>query len=263
MRGYEEGSTMITGSEEARPTLARCGALLATRVGIAGADPWDHWQMTKHMPDLVAGPGLLGASLYDVRPIVARGTSGAPNRSAIYFAEDLSGLRAWLASDELREAIEDGTQWKPLVQPLDGDWFTGNVLVADGASDRSGPELADARRLLLARWEEPGRGGSGPDVLERAATSSVVLGGLALHAIRDERVPSVYHSVGRYVLLLAIAEDATEADLRALAGAIDPDVDRARDRDGDPAAPPGPSYFAAEDLALRIYLPATRSEAAR
>jgi hypothetical protein len=191
------------------------GAILLTRVAISNAD-WDRWQVHTHMADLVAGPGVEAASLYEVVAVgQGTGTDGVPTRTVIYFAPDLGALRAWLASDELTAAIRDGSQWSSYVSELDGAWFTGNVYESRGATGSNAGPLWRAMRLVVARWEGAADEGDEHlrDVAERASGFDGVSGALALAAIRDRTVRDLYHSVGDRAVLLTVEDGFGPSDL--------------------------------------------------
>jgi hypothetical protein len=125
-------------------------ALLFTRSSpkLARAEDWDKWEVDKHMYDLVRGPGVTSSTMYrrldDPRLPQALLANG--RRAVLYRAPDLAQLRLWLDSDTLREAVTDGRTWIDAYDPLEDQWFTGNVYAqidAAGAPDLDSVVLAE------------------------------------------------------------------------------------------------------------------------
>jgi hypothetical protein len=106
-------------------------ALLFTRSSpkLARAADWDEWEVDKHMYDLVRGPGVTSSTMYrrieDERLPQALAANG--RRAVLYRAPNLQQLRLWLDSATLREAVADGRTWIDAYDPLEDQWFTGNV----------------------------------------------------------------------------------------------------------------------------------------
>ncbi len=106
-------------------------ALLFTRNSIKldrEAD-WDVWEVNKHMYDLVRGPGVRSSTMYKppVDERLPQALQANCRRAVSYRAPDLPAMREWLNSDVLADAVEDGRTWRDAYDPLEDQWFTGNV----------------------------------------------------------------------------------------------------------------------------------------
>ncbi len=106
-------------------------ALLFTRSApkLARARDWDLWEVDRHMYDLVRGPGVASSTMYRrvVDPRLPQALSTAARRAVTYRAPDLAAMRLWLESETLKEAVTDGRTWIDAYDPLEDQWFTGNV----------------------------------------------------------------------------------------------------------------------------------------
>ena len=131
-------------------------AVLYTRSSpkLSRADDWDVWEVDKHMYDLVRGPGVTNSTMYrrvdDERlPKALRAES---RRAVLYRAPDLIAMRAWLESDVLVEAVDDGRTWIDAYDPTDDEWFTGNVYALRTAL---GAAPAYTSLIMTERYEVP------------------------------------------------------------------------------------------------------------
>jgi hypothetical protein len=208
-------------------------ALLFTRSSpkLARAGDWDVWEVDKHMYDLVRGPGVTGSTMYRriEDPRLPQALRAEPRRAVTYRAPTLAEMRLWLDSETLREAVEDGRTWKDAYDPLEDQWFTGNVYhqlrhagaVPDPASD-----------ILAERYEVPEALSAAFEAwLDEQMASYVALEGIA--AVQSFRVVrdisnELYLSPGNYALIAAVApgEDAvarltTDAALAAVSESQD------------------------------------------
>lgn len=121
---------------------------------LSRAGDWDIWEVDKHMYDLVRGPGVTDSTMYrrvdDERlPKALRAES---RRAVLYRAPDLTAMRAWLESDVLVEAVDDGRTWIDAYDPTDDEWFTGNVYALRTAL---GAAPAYTSSIMTERYEVP------------------------------------------------------------------------------------------------------------
>jgi hypothetical protein len=203
-------------------------AFLITRVDVAQQlEPWERWQIEKHMPDLVAAPGVCAAVLHElVASTGGTATQGTPNRAVSYLAPSLDAMREWLASDELAEAISEGSRWSSITAPLDGAWFTGNVYqafeIAGAGGEGGSVDLAGS--LVVARWELPEQAPANDDWLRECLLASArcvgVRAGAAARAIRGPGVPELYWSAGRSAIVLEVEDTFDGSDLVRLSEAL-------------------------------------------
>jgi hypothetical protein len=129
-------------------------AMLFTRSSpkIARADEWDKWEVDKHMYDLVRGPGIQSSTMYKRAPNLPQVIRPEPRRAVAYRAIDLHSMRTWLESEVLKEAVEDGRTWRDAYDPVEDEWFTGNVYHVRKAL---GGYPALASYILFERFEVP------------------------------------------------------------------------------------------------------------
>lgn len=170
-------------------------------------EAWDKWQINKHMPDLVRGPGLLNASHY--LPLAAdtpQAFRAAARRAVVYRAAGLDEMRQWLASPELAEAVKDGSQWGDATDPLEDEWFTGNIyqLLA-----RHGAKSPLASHILIERFEaKPEIAREFEAWLDKYARAMAALPGIeaarSFMAVRSVS-NTLYLSRGNYALQTSIA----------------------------------------------------------
>lgn len=131
-------------------------ALLFTRSSpkLARADDWDAWEVDKHMYDLVRGPGVTSSTMYKrvIDPRLPQALSAGSRRAVTYRAPNLAEMRLWLDSETLKEAVADGRTWIDAYDPLEDQWFTGNVYQQIRAT---GPVADVASDILAERFEVP------------------------------------------------------------------------------------------------------------
>lgn len=202
-------------------------ALLFTRSApkLARANDWDVWEVDKHMYDLVRGPGVTSSTMYRrvVDPRLPQALGTAARRAVTYRAPNLAQMRLWLDSETLREAVSDGRTWIDAYDPLEDQWFTGNVYRQIKAAGV--PEVAS--HMMAERYEVP------PELANEFETwlNSYVdrIAGLAgveavqsFKVVRDIR-NELYLSPGNYALAAtvpagddAVARLTTNAALAAL-----------------------------------------------
>ena len=194
-------------------------ALLLTRSSpkLDRAADWDVWEVDKHMYDLVRGPGVRSSTMYKatVAERLPQALKANSRRAVSYRAPDLPALREWLDSDVLAEAVEDGRTWRDAYDPLEDQWFTGNVYRLAAAA---GADPRVSSHLLVERFEVPVALAAeferwlGSYLHQLAALSGVeaVQSYLVVRDIRNE----LYLSPGNYALQLTIpAEDDPVARL--------------------------------------------------
>lgn len=184
-------------------------ALLFTRSSpqLARADDWDKWEVEKHMYDLVRGPGVTSSTMYrrveDPRLPQALAANG--RRAVLYRAPNLAQLRLWLDSDTLKEAVTDGRTWVDAYDPLEDQWFTGNVYTQIDRHSVPDPECV----ILAERFEVPA---ARADEFEAwlhvyQADLGAVAGVAAVQTFRVVRDISneLYLSPANYALIASIA----------------------------------------------------------
>jgi hypothetical protein len=194
-------------------------ALLFTRSSpkVDRAADWDVWEVDKHMYDLVRGPGVRSSTMYkaNVDDRLPQALKANSRRAVSYRAPDLPAMREWLDSDVLAEAVEDGRTWRDAYDPLEDQWFTGNVyrvVNSVGADPRVSSHILVERfevgAALIAEFEH---------WLESYLHQLAVLDGVeaaqSYAVVRDIR-NELYLSQGNYALQLTIpAEDDPVARL--------------------------------------------------
>lgn len=186
-------------------------ALLFTRSSpkLARADDWDVWEVDKHMYDLVRGPGVSSATMYrrTVDERLPQALTAGPRRSVVYRAPDLAAMRLWLDSDVLKEAVDDGRTWIDAYDPLEDQWFTGNVYRLRNAL---GAVPALSSHVLAERFEVPaGLAGEFESWLDAHLKELSGLAGVesaqSFAVVRDI-LNVLYLSPGNYAMLLTIPE---------------------------------------------------------
>ena len=128
---------------------------------------FDHWQRTRHIPEIVSSGWLQGASYW----VAAEADDGITPpwvlpglRMACYYAASEAEMETWFSSAGLGDAIEDGSSWFDNFHRLDGQLFTGNVY--ERAGGRPSERPGDA--VLVDRWESGGEA-AGADASVEAA----------------------------------------------------------------------------------------------
>jgi hypothetical protein len=136
-----------------------------------------------------------------------------------YRAPDLARMRNWLDSAVLAEAVADGRTWRDAYDPVEDQWFTGNVYWQVRAAGENPPASS---HLLIERFDVP------PDLraefetwLEGYFDTLRALEGAesvqTLVAVRDIR-NELYLSPANYAVQLTIrAKDDPVARLTTLA----------------------------------------------
>jgi hypothetical protein len=194
-------------------------ALLLTRSSpkLDRAADWDVWEVDKHMYDLVRGPGVRSSTMYKAtaHERLPQALKANSRRAVSYRAPDLPAMREWLNSDVLAEAVEDGRTWRDAYDPLEDQWFTGNVyqLVNSAGAD---PRVSS--HVLVERFEVPTALTAEfkewlQSYLHHLAGLSGVEAVQSYAVVRDIR-NELYLSPGNYALQLTIsAEDDPVARL--------------------------------------------------
>lgn len=175
-------------------------------------EAFDRWQLEKHLPDLVQGPGLLRAAYYrTVLEGLPEAYHGSGSCMARYTASRLDDLLAWLRSPVVPAAIEDGRRWFGSFNELDGSTYTGNVysevaaLGLDDVTDQE-PDL-----VFVQRFEVPPREAEEFDrwLLDshtaRTAEQPGVARARVFHAQRENIPIDYYLSPGNRMLQVDLA----------------------------------------------------------
>jgi len=130
----------------------------------AMAEAVDEW-MPKHFDDSLDHDAVTSVASYrvlqDFDPVrgLPWSLNGHGNRFIIYVANSSEGLMAWVDSEFLRDAVEDGKDRESSFPELDGEPFTGNfyepsrVLRALGV-DFPGPTAIVAERFEVGPRDE-------------------------------------------------------------------------------------------------------------
>lgn len=148
---------MATGSAE-QASLAETPdgskAVLITRnnIKLDRMAEWDVWEVDTHMYDLVRGPGVTGSTMYKPTPGAPQAIQTNARRMVSYRAPDLAQMRLWLDSQELADAVADGRTWRDAYDPIEDQWFTGNVYRQTRAA---GPAPLPSSHLLIERFDVP------------------------------------------------------------------------------------------------------------
>ncbi len=185
-------------------------ALLFTRSSpkLERAADWDVWEVDKHMYDLVRGPGVTSSTMYRRAedPRLPQALRAGPRRAVTYRAPTLEAMRLWLDSETLREAVTDGRTWIDAYDPLEDQWFTGNVY---RQIRHAGSAPDPDSEILAERYDVP------PDLaaefeawLDTQVARLAALGGIA--AVQSFRVVrdisnELYLSPGNYAVIAAVA----------------------------------------------------------
>lgn len=174
---------------------------------------FDRWQLEKHLPELIQGPGITWAGYYRaVEEGLPQAYRGSGSCMACYVASTLDGLRAWLRSPVLDAAIQDGSRWFSQFNELDGDAYTGNIYEPRARLDRPAPK--GTAFLFAERFEVPAESEAAFDSwltethLEHVEAQSGVFRARVFDAVRNEIPIDYYLSPGNRLLLVEIDADA-------------------------------------------------------
>ena len=119
-------------------------------------EAFDRWQLEKHLPDLVQGPGILRAAYYrTVLEGLPEAYHGSGSCMARYTASTLDDLLTWLRSPVVPAAIEDGSRWFGSFNELDGSTYTGNVYREVAALGPDDPTDDEPDLVFVERFEVP------------------------------------------------------------------------------------------------------------
>jgi hypothetical protein len=194
-------------------------ALLLTRSSpkLDRAADWDVWEVDKHMYDLVRGPGVRSSTMYKatVNDRLPQALKANSRRAVSYRAPDLPAMREWLNSEVLADAVEDGRTWRDAYDPLEDQWFTGNVY---RVVNSVGADPPVSSHILVERFEVPAPlsaefGKWLDSYLHQLAALSGVEAVQSYTVVRDIR-NELYLSPGNHALQLTIrAEDDPVARL--------------------------------------------------
>jgi len=191
-------------------------ALLFTRSSpkLDRAEDWDVWEVDKHMYDLVRGPGVTSSTMYRRAddPRLPQALRAGPRRAVTYRAPTLDQMRLWLDSETLREAVADGRTWIDAYDPLEDQWFTGNVY---RQIRHAGSAPDPASEILAERYDVPVDLAAGFEAwLDSQVTRLAALDGVAavqsFQVVRDIS-NELYLSPGNYAVIAAIALGADAA----------------------------------------------------
>ncbi len=120
-----------------------------------GVDEW----MPKHFDDSLDHEAVTSVAAYkvlqDFDPSggLPWAFNGHGNRFIVYVAEDMAGLKAWVDSPFLREAIDDGVDRESAFPELDGEPFIGNTYECSGVRGALGVDFAGPTPIVVERFE--------------------------------------------------------------------------------------------------------------
>jgi len=201
-------------------------ALLFTRSSpkLDRAKDWDVWEVDKHMYDLVRGPGVTSSTMYRRAedPRLPQALRAGPRRAVTYRAPTLEQMRLWLDSETLREAVTDGRTWIDAYDPLEDQWFTGNVY---RQMRHAGAVPDPASEILAERYDVPAELAAGFEAwLDGQVTRLAAIDGVA--AVQSFRVVrdisnELYLSPGNYAVIAAIAPGRDAAASLTTAAALE------------------------------------------
>lgn len=185
-------------------------------------EAFDRWQLEKHLPDLIKGPGILWAAYY--RTLLERlpeAYHGSGSCMACYTAQTLDDLFAWLRSSVVPAAIEDGSRWFGRFNELDGSTYTGNVYdevasVGHGEETRPGSGLVFVERFEVPLTEVEGFDRWLIDShMRRTAEQPGVARVLVFNAVRENIPIDYYLSPGNRMLQVELAATSDSGALVA------------------------------------------------
>jgi hypothetical protein len=177
-------------------------------------EAFDRWEIDKHIADLMTGPGTVMVAYFKT---VLDGLPEAYKSSGIcmayYTARDIDGLYAWLRSDELAAAVEDGSQWFGNFNELDFETFTGNVYVPLAVLNRAQRKPDEAAPLFIERFEVTDAEAEEFDAwlhevhLPAVGNHEGVLRARTFSAIREGIPIPYYYSPGSRMIAAELADD--------------------------------------------------------
>jgi hypothetical protein len=135
-----------------RPDSSRAVLITRNNIKLDRMSEWDMWEVDKHMYDLVRGPGVKSSTMYKPADGAPQAIQANARRMVSYRAPDLDQMRLWLDSDVLVEAVADGRTWRDAYDPIEDQWFTGNVYRQTRAAGRD-PRISS--HLLIERFDVP------------------------------------------------------------------------------------------------------------
>jgi len=121
---------------------------------LEGLDEW----MPKHFDDSLAHAAVTSAANY----AALRDWEGLPalfnqhgNRFIVYVADDLDGVKDWLDSPQIREAIDDGVDRESQYPELDDEPFNGVIYEVMEVRRPVGADFAGRGPIVVERFEVP------------------------------------------------------------------------------------------------------------
>jgi hypothetical protein len=178
---------------------------------------FDRWEVEKHFDDLMKGPGAVsvvyGLNVLDGLP---EGWKGSGYCMAYYTGLDVKGLFAWLCSQELVDAIADGSQWFGKFNDVDYAVYTGNVYGVTGVVNGAGEPRPETAPLLVERWEVGPEEEAEFDAwlrdvhLPAVGADPGVVRARSFRAIREDIPIEYYYSRGNRALFAELAGDPRE-----------------------------------------------------
>jgi hypothetical protein len=170
-------------------------------------EAFDRWQLEKHLPDLVQGPGILRAAYYrTVLEGLPEAYHGSGSCMARYTASTLDDLLTWLGSPVVPAAIQDGSRWFGSFNELDGSTYTGNVYREVAALGPDDPADGEPDLVFVERFEVAPGDAEAFDrwLLDRHAPRTAEQPGVArarvFHAERENIPIDYYLSPGNRML---------------------------------------------------------------
>jgi hypothetical protein len=112
----------------------------------------DAW-IPHHFDDSLAHPAVVAAASFDVAWSLPPVFSAPGCRLILYVASDMPALLAWLDSDELKGAIEDGAEREAQTITVDGDPFTGNIYAVTAERGEYHTDFVSGGGLFVERYE--------------------------------------------------------------------------------------------------------------
>lgn len=116
---------------------------------VADLDAW----IPKHLADSVADPGVSSAASFAVAWGLPGMLSPPGGRLIGYAAVGMDELVAWLGSDALKAAIEDGSERESQVWEVDGEPFTGNIYAVVEQRGTVAADFVDGGGLYVERYQ--------------------------------------------------------------------------------------------------------------
>jgi hypothetical protein len=115
---------------------------------------FDEWQRTRHLPELMAAPGVVSAWYYrTVREGLPAAWQGSGTVMVSYVCESLDGLFTFICSPELEAAVADGVTWFDRFNELDGTDYTGNIYEVAAVAEGAAGTVTQEHAVVCERFE--------------------------------------------------------------------------------------------------------------